>query len=1004
MAKSKKTKPSKAKKDITLKQRGTKPILTVGAATDETQLLVTLRRKSAEGGTSWLSPLGWGDTAKSTLLDCYSEDGHCEIIIPDTYAACLETGDAITLRCKDLGVNATLDWTAESKAAAMPTPAISTAAATTGGAASVLMSRLFKKSLSEDAPAPVAEAISDTSLEALQRATDAQKLADDYKAQMDRAAKAREKAQAEALAAARRAEDALQAEAERIAEMERAAQAYAEAEAQRQDEERRLEAERRAHEARIAEEARLLEEARQREIAAAREAECQAARANILAVIGEASDQRSALSERIQNERSQIHRLTVDGAAKEESLIAFRKEAENGDSELTIAADSLKIAQTNLTGFQDRLSLLSVREQDAQQSLKASEAALAEAQRLFEDARIAANQARAHAKDMKDARDAAETAKAAVHSKCAVAAKDKEAIAAQCAAADRSFEESQSFYDSLQMEADAAHADIESVERDIEVLAEAKYAGEASLEQLQGQMAVINNRQDAAKAALEALDSGSDAASARAILAAGETALPMKKELVSDIESESDTGSFMGKLRAAKDSIIAVESEPSDYTDADSETLLFEEVDIEEAAIASKLSRRPSRRAGLLMGAALAMAVLGVSAANLMPKTQPRIAAVQKPDTKAVLSVKTPEITAEPIKERLTPAPTSSIAVAPIDAPAPAAEKLPAKRSAIPEFKTPEVKTPAPTKTAALAPAAIPSLDVLSMARKAARKSPAPKIRAKRVRRSVPAAPVKQAIKAIQPVKLAAVTRPAQQAPLAAPSSVAPAPLSTVPASPKNNPDVTREVQGLLDQLGFYSGEVNGQTDSATRESMALFQQLYSLPESSVISTEFLAALRNTAASQSAAIAAVPEPAPVSVEIYQPASEPPPVPVAAVIAEPVQSAEVTAIPDAAPAQTAIEPTIVEAVQLSSIRARYPRNATRKDVYVNADVMVAYDISESGDVINAVVVSSSYQGRQSSSFESAALRSVSQLKFSPRKEDGQIVVSKGHTKLVKYRGQ
>jgi len=218
-------------------------VLVIDQTCENSQLLISLCRN----GKDWLSPIGWTEKQKITLLDCRSIDGKTEIDIPAEFAKTLVAGDKLLLKCSELDFTQELIWEAQNF---QTRPVVDTSAA---GLTSGFLSR-FKS------PKPMD--ITDSKSEAQRRAEDADRAAESYRVKMEAATAAKEEAQRKALEAARDAEAALKMEAERIAEMERAAKAFEEAERLKQDELRRVEEERRIEEARLAEEARRIEEAK----------------------------------------------------------------------------------------------------------------------------------------------------------------------------------------------------------------------------------------------------------------------------------------------------------------------------------------------------------------------------------------------------------------------------------------------------------------------------------------------------------------------------------------------------------------------------------------------------------------------------------------------------------------------------------------------------------------------------------------------------------------------
>ena len=227
---------------INIKQDGAQAALIIHAKSDAGQMLVKLCRNDK----SWLSPIGWSAAEKSTLLDAECVDGMTRFVIPDNFAAALQTGDDVRFSCSEMDIDARLTWAS---------PAHLNHADSEQGT-SVQKTSLFGRLR------PKAKVVQPELSHVERLAEDARLAAEKSAEEMRRAHDAKEAAQARAVEAARLAEAANQMELEQIAQAARAKQALIEAEAARKAEEERKEATRLAQEARLAEEARLAQEAR----------------------------------------------------------------------------------------------------------------------------------------------------------------------------------------------------------------------------------------------------------------------------------------------------------------------------------------------------------------------------------------------------------------------------------------------------------------------------------------------------------------------------------------------------------------------------------------------------------------------------------------------------------------------------------------------------------------------------------------------------------------------
>ena len=148
-------------------------ILVIDQPCDNDQLLVSL----SKNGAQWLSPIGWTDQQKVTLLDCGANGTTTEIDIPAEFAKDIISGDVLVLRCSELDLEKEIIWET-SEVTVRHTPE---AAATATGLAGGLLSR-FKGSKTE--------VVDITKTEAQLRAEEADRAAQGYKAKMEAATQA----------------------------------------------------------------------------------------------------------------------------------------------------------------------------------------------------------------------------------------------------------------------------------------------------------------------------------------------------------------------------------------------------------------------------------------------------------------------------------------------------------------------------------------------------------------------------------------------------------------------------------------------------------------------------------------------------------------------------------------------------------------------------------------------------------------------------------------------
>ena len=83
-------------------------VLVIDQMCENSQLLISLCRNETE----WLSPVGWTEKQKITLLDCRSEGGKTEIDIPAEFSKTLKSGDKLVLKCSELDLTQEITWEA----------------------------------------------------------------------------------------------------------------------------------------------------------------------------------------------------------------------------------------------------------------------------------------------------------------------------------------------------------------------------------------------------------------------------------------------------------------------------------------------------------------------------------------------------------------------------------------------------------------------------------------------------------------------------------------------------------------------------------------------------------------------------------------------------------------------------------------------------------------------------------------------------------------------------
>ena len=261
-----------------------------------------------------------------------------------------------------------------------------------------------------------------------------------------------------------------------------------------------------------------------------------------------------------------------------------------------------------------------------------------------------------------------------------------------------------------------------------------------------------------------------------------------------------------------------------------------------------------------------------------------------------------------------------------------------------------------------------------------------------------------------------------------------------------NYPELTKDVQTRLSELGFYTGDIDGLQGSETSQAIRTFKQLYSLPLGDDITGAFLTELKRAKREQEAArvlaqtkaeetaqsnvqIAEAPTPpiydivevfpaAPIVTDTLPSAGEQSlsetaaPIYVAPVVqsqakpvtmpeAEPVKVASLPVISEPEPTPV-IQDVIKEASLINNAGARYPSVAQRNDHFVNVIIVVSYDIDETGKTQNLTVASNDYNGRFNNAFEKEAFKTIKKLRYEPKTVNGVTAKSIGKEKRIVFR--
>lgn len=988
-------------------------VLVIEQACDNDQLLVSLSKNAAQ----WLSPVGWTDQQKVTLLDCRQNGKTTEIDIPAEFASDIKSGDVLVLRCSELDFEKEIVW----EASEVETRLASEEVAVPTGLAGGLLSR-FKSSKTEPAE--------ETRTEAEVRAEEADRAAQNFKVKMEAATAAKEEAQRKALDAAREAEAALKMEADRIAEMERAAKAFEEAERLKQDEHRRVDEERRAEEARLAEEARRIEEARKREIAAKKETERKAALKRYEAALDVTRNEELRLKDRLKELKKRAKSGADNFAVQSEDLEVRRANAEVIQREAAKRSESYEKGTSTLESLTADLSSLQADADALAENRKAVSGRLTEADIAYQNAQKEAEAAMAFAQECRAKLDEIRKEDEAVSGKLSAMSESLSKNSHLVAKASEKSYKLKSSYDQSHAELSQAQTEIEALEQALAAQAEKDQGLRLEIEATQQAVEDSRVREAAHRNAIDHLEAGGapeDIAEIDFEARSFEISkLTMKDDtdFTENIPASSGLKNrVMGRVRRSrlareKEAEISVDVEDVILSDADIKT---------DAVLLAGIDESPSfvRRHGsslMALGAIIGgIAILGGGLA-LNKSSQP------------TLQVKSS-----------TPAPTQVASAVTKIAPAatPVTKDLPAldavkdipavKEKAVSEEITPEKVTPE-TVISDIVPNADLSVEKLASVVDPVgfafelpdmRPMEMPKIKAALAKKPAISALKSKAAKTVEK-PVAKKVSPKKAIKSAAVKSTAPKIEAVV-----NYPELTTDVQMRLTNLGFYSGQIDGLQNAPTQEAIKSFKTLFGMANTDAkITGSLLTELKKVQREQDAAqkmaeaqalldaqtVTQIAEAAP-TLQFYDsqravpampvvtdtlPASEPLPSPTFTQPA-PVKVASIPAVKVSAPTPV-IKDIIVDAKMIKNASATYPRSAARRDYYANVAIVVGYDVGTDGNVTNLSIVSNDHSGRHNEAFEKEAMRAIEKMRYKPKTVNGVAVAKRAQQKRIVFRGE
>ncbi len=983
-------------KGITIHQADGANRLVINQALNSSQILVKLCRN----GTEWLSPIGWSEEEKGTLLDCRSVNGMTELDIPAQFASNIQPDDTLNVQCPELALVQDVKWQAVTAAGA----ASSYEAAKTVSAG--LLDRFKRKQSKPD----VKSEFSETEL----RAQEAERVAASYKAKMDAAANAKAEAERKALQAAKEAEKALKLEMDRIAEMERAAMAFEEAERLKQDEMRRLENERRIEEERKAEEARRIEAARQREIAARKAAERKAAIERYQSAVELTLEERQTLSDHLTILEDEAVAASESTGQKAASLEKLTETLAKTEAKASRKEAGLTKAQAALQSAEQALSTAKLRSEEAkaenatlEQLYANAKAEHAKAQRLADEAIAVAEEKQARLSDV-----AAQ--KSNILDQLTQTASTLEITQEAHGAKKNTAQKRQIEHETIVSEIASLQTQMDELKKSAEQAKADQHQLNLKLETARQGIEELDAREISHLAVIKHLESGGDA---EEIDQLDISALSNEVTSRAALKQKPVPTVFSKVMHKPKKKVKNRIKMPAIKTPKISKPSL-PKVDMPKASVPKIKAEDLPVKQGVAALAVAAILGTGVFAAYQASNNPKPIATSKKPLTpkvaSAVVETSAADLTAAETTKLDIPAIEIKAATPEIVSELDASETSPDNSDNLEAVKSSDVSIDAPTPSQPKKEAAI-------------EKSSSQKPRSQLVSVPKPADHIKAETKA-------------EQSKFETEAYV----------------ELTRDVQTRLMSLGFYNGDIDGKQTTATHDAIKAFKNVQDLPVNEDITGPFLNSLRRAGRAQitepvqtvelevlpaSSLVINEPVTAPQQVTYYD----------ATLVAEPsfqntsqnisyeastsstvqpdinvINPPYVETIPEAQPVTAVTEPdpiavasapiiselSVVPAAAIETVEAKliksskiaYPRAAERREIWVSANVIVNYDVDSTGKPVNVTLASTDYTGRMSEAFTETAIKAVEKYRFEPRTENGAAVYSSGHTKKVSFRAE
>lgn len=968
--------------------RKTIQIISGQAVSGGEKLLLKICRNKSE----WLSPIGWKDYETSTLLPYSDLGGIVQVFFSNEYTSNMKASDTLTITSYELGLEETLSWETAKQANADIT--VKKPEKSSG-----LLSKLTGSSK------PDSESISPLS-QTERRVADAERATEDYKAKMEAATLAQVEATRRAQEAARQAEEALRLEAERAAEMERAARAFEEAERLKQEEMSRIEEERRLEEERLAEEARRIEAARQRQLAAKREAERQAALKRFTGALDVTHNENRDLQKRLSALQSKSANLAQEQQHKTAKISKLQETLQKTSETVETRFSTFEKKQASLDALAEEQAKLHTEADRLKGERQTLSLALTEAETEYKLAQKVVEEANARAEAKRVALEAKRR-------------KDTEMLEFIGVTSEKLGHQSRLVSDAsvkvqdVKAKLEAAQTKLSQAKLENETLEQEKQALEESVK-------VLNYDMEMAQASMEALERREqEYVRAIAHLEAGgspddvETALSISTTSISDSSEEI---ALEKSLHTALDPTPTEKaSKPLTSKPAAKLSFPIHEASQKSSFLASVTSnmkqgfnsRNTFMTLAVLLGGAVIVGGSYVTYQSLNSQSLIVKNDVSTPEevASAVTKVEPTEVdaritlpTTPETSDSSTPQYEASVKAIIQDAKLELEEPLSATPTKSTVAKTPTAEE---TKETVKKPVEVE----VKTANTSATPIATPSVKPEPV--------IKTAELKIEEIKTAAPVLKAE-----------PKSIETKPAAATNYPELTMDVQNKLSQLGFYYDAVDGQLSDSTNSAISEFKSLYDLPNNSDISGPFINQLNKAITEREEAIkmAAVTVTEPVAIEpLIETATVKDvvlsPITIAETIQpqgnitlEPVIEVETTKVVEAPTIVPETKPEavpqdiIVEAELQNKLSSNYPRKAERNNIYINNVVVVEYDIGTDGKPANVKVIETEYDGRYASSFEEAAINTITRARYSPKTVNGQPVISESNTKRIVFRGE